>query len=73
MEIARVGRIYDGLLERQNMVCVIMFCWQGLLWLLCDSDTGAFLYNPGALFRKSLSNNIDILNSTPGVVCGKLQ
>ena len=30
------------------------------------------VHNPGALFRKSLSNNIDFLNSTPGVVYGKL-
>ena len=28
--------------------------------------------NPGALFRKSLSNNIDFLNSAPGVLYGKL-
>ena len=29
--------------------------------------------NPGALFRKSVSNNIDFRNSTPGVVYGKLR
>ena len=31
------------------------------------------VHNPGALFRKSLSNNIDFLNTAPGVVYGKLQ
>ena len=29
------------------------------------------VYNPGALFRKSLSDNIDFLTSAPGVVYGK--
>ena len=29
------------------------------------------LYNPGILCRKFLSNNIDFLNSAPGVVYGK--
>ena len=31
------------------------------------------VYNPGALFIKSLSNNIDFLNSAPGVVYEKLR
>ena len=31
------------------------------------------IYNPRALFRKSLSNNIDFLNSASGVVYGKLK
>ena len=30
------------------------------------------VYNPGALFRKSPSDNIDFLNCAPGVVYGKL-
>ena len=30
------------------------------------------IYNPEALFRKCLSNNIDFLNSAPGVVYAKL-
>ena len=30
-------------------------------------------YNPGALFRKSLSNNIDFLNTAPQVVLKNLQ
>ena len=31
------------------------------------------VYNPGALFRKSLSSNIDFLNSAPGVIYRKLR
>ena len=43
-------------------------------WLFCTCSTGVFhIYNPGALFRKSLFNNIDFLNSALEVVYGKLR
>ena len=39
--------------------------------IFCMSNTPEFsVYNPGALFRKSLSNSIKFLTSAPGVVFG---
>ena len=35
-------------------------------------NTRVLCVQPWALFRKSVSNNIDFLNSGPGVVFGKL-
>ena len=46
--------------------------WFDLEVLLSETLPEFSVYNPGALFRKSLSNNIDFLNSAPGVVHGKL-
>ena len=42
-------------------------------WVLCTYYRSFPCTTPGALFRKSLSNNIAVLNNAPGVVYGKQQ
>ena len=75
------GSLPDDCDDHFNLPVVWMQKWRSAPAKIVKSDCISVQHNipeisehnPGALFRKSLSNNIDFLNSGPGVVFRNLQ